>query len=157
MTTWYVTLKGNDQWSGTKAKADAKAGDGPFATLTRARDAIREWRRNGGTGPVEVVIDGGNYPMTESFVLGPEDSGTPDAPVTWRAAEGQEVRLSGGLTLSAADFAPVSDPAVAAKLRPEVRERVRQIDLAQRGVSVSGPFTTLGCMFMDTIARLTSE
>ncbi len=85
-------------------------------------------------------------------MLGSEDSGTPDAPVTWRAAEGREVRLSGGLTLSAADFTPVTDPAVATKLRPEVRERVRQIDLAQRGASVSGPFRTLGCTFPDVPA-----
>jgi hypothetical protein len=151
MQTWYVTLKGDDQWSGTKAEADsdAKAGDGPFATLARARDAVRAWRRSGGTGPAEVVIGGGNYPMTESFVLGPEDSGTPDAPMTWRAAEGAEVRLSGGLTLSVADFAPVTDPAVLTKLRPAVRTQVRQIDLAQRGVSIFGPFTTLGFNFPD--------
>jgi hypothetical protein len=142
-------MKGDDRWSGTQAEAEAKAGDGPFATLARARDAVRAWRRAGGTGPAEVVIGGGNYPMTESFVLGPEDSGTTDAPVTWRAADGQEVRLSGGVTLSAAELTPVADPAVAAKLRSEVRAQVRQIDLAQRGASIAGPFTTLGFGFPD--------
>ncbi len=149
MKTWHVAVKGNDRWSGTQAEADAKAGDGPFATLARAREAMRAWRRAGGTGSAEVVIGSGTYRLTESFVLGPEDSGTPGAPVTWRAVDGQEVRLSGGVTLSAAELTPVADPAVAAKLRSEVRAQVRQIDLAQRGASIAGPFTTLGFNFPD--------
>lgn len=49
MTTWHVAAKGHDQWSGMKA--EAHAGDGPFATLARARDTIREWRRQGGLAP----------------------------------------------------------------------------------------------------------
>jgi hypothetical protein len=66
MTTWHVAVKGNNRWSGTKAEANARAGDGPFATLARARDAVREWRRGGGTGPAEVVIGGGTYSLNES-------------------------------------------------------------------------------------------
>jgi len=77
----YVAIDGNDQWSGLPAAPNAAKSDGPFATLTRARDALRQWRRAGGSGPVEVTIGGGTYRLTESFVLGPEDSGTPDAPV----------------------------------------------------------------------------
>lgn len=152
MQKWYVAIDGNDQWSGLLAAPNAARSDGPFATPTRARDALRQWRRAGGSGPVEVTIGGGTYRLTESLVLGPEDSGTPDAPVVWRAADGQEVRLSGGVTLTAADLAPVSDPAVAAALRPDVHTQVRQIELAPHGVSITGPFTTLGFGFPDVPA-----
>jgi len=149
MQRWHVAVEGDDQWSGLLAVPNAARSDGPFATLTRAREALRQWRRAGGSGPVEVTIGGGTYRLTDSFVLGAEDSGTPDAPVVWRAADGQEVRLSGGVTLTAADLAPVSDPAVAATLRPDVRAQVRQIELAPRGVFIAGPFTTLGFGFPD--------
>ncbi|TFG86733.1 MAG: right-handed parallel beta-helix repeat-containing protein, partial [Hyphomicrobiales bacterium] len=149
MQRWHVAVDGNDQWSGLSAAPNAAKSDGPFATLTRARAALRQWRRTGGSGPGEVTIGGGTYRLTESLVLGPEDSGTAEAPVVWRAADGQEVRLSGGVTLTAADLAPVSDPAVAAKLHPDVRAQVRQIELAPRGVSIAGPFTTLGFGFPD--------
>jgi len=81
-------MDGDDQWSGFLAAPNAARSDGPFATLTRAREALRQWRRAGGSGPVEVKIGGGTYRLSESLVLGPEDSGTPDAPVVWRAAAG---------------------------------------------------------------------
>ncbi len=36
---FYVSEKGSDAWSGKLP--DTKGNDGPFATLTRARDAVR--------------------------------------------------------------------------------------------------------------------
>ena len=41
---FYVATDGNDAWSGTLASPNAAKTDGPFATLQRARDAVRETR-----------------------------------------------------------------------------------------------------------------
>src|ERR1043166_8971953 len=38
-TDFFVSLRGNDNWSGRLADPGEK--DGPFATITRARDAVR--------------------------------------------------------------------------------------------------------------------
>ena len=38
---FYVASDGDDGWSGTRPEPDATHADGPFATLTRARDAVR--------------------------------------------------------------------------------------------------------------------
>ena len=38
---FYVATDGNDAWSGTLASPNAEKSDGPFATLQRARDAVR--------------------------------------------------------------------------------------------------------------------
>ncbi|MEI6500564.1 MAG: hypothetical protein WCP21_05995 [Armatimonadota bacterium] len=50
--TLYVSPKGNDAWSGKLAAANKDATDGPFATLTRARDEVRKLKS---AGPVTVL------------------------------------------------------------------------------------------------------
>ena len=45
--------------------------------------------------PVHVLVCGGTYPLWEPFVLTPEDSGTPEHPVTWTAAPGETAILTG--------------------------------------------------------------
>ena len=39
---FYVAPNGRDAWSGTLAEPNGAGTDGPFATLARARDAIRQ-------------------------------------------------------------------------------------------------------------------
>lgn len=39
---FYVLPGGSDSWTGTFAEPNAWQSDGPFATLERARDAVRE-------------------------------------------------------------------------------------------------------------------
>lgn len=86
---FHVALNGSDTNPGTQAQ--------PFATITRARDAVRFLKRQGPLGePVEIVIHGGTYYLPETILLEPRDSGTESAPVTYRAAEGEAVVLSGG-------------------------------------------------------------
>ena len=53
---YYVSLQGNDGWSGTLAAPMVDGTDGPFATLERARDAIRELK--GDKGLLGRVVDG---------------------------------------------------------------------------------------------------
>lgn len=79
-------------------------------------------------GGISVCIRGGVYRHEQSFVLEDQDSGTADAPIVYTAAEGEEVRISGGIVLPARHFLPVTDEAVRARLQAEVRDRVVQID-----------------------------
>ena len=68
MKTWHVATNGNDTWSGTLAEPNTGGTDGPFASLARARDAIRALRAASGglpAGGVEVVVQGGEYPLAE--------------------------------------------------------------------------------------------
>ncbi len=90
---FYVAPDGSDSNPGTQAQ--------PFATLTRARDAVRELKSRGPlTEPVHVYVSGGRYRLTEPLVLGPEDSGTEGAPVVWQAVPGQRPVFSGGRLIS---------------------------------------------------------
>jgi hypothetical protein len=91
--TYYVSPEGNDRWSG-RLPAPAEGGkDGPFATITRARDAVRELKRNGLlTGPVTVWLRGGRYPLRAPITFGPDDT----APVTYSAYPGETPIVDGG-------------------------------------------------------------
>ena len=79
----YVSTNGNDANSGSIEK--------PFATIHAARDVIRSTKQKGLTTPIEVVIRGGVYYLNETLELGTEDSGTKDAPITYRSAENEKV------------------------------------------------------------------
>ncbi|MBI1390334.1 MAG: DUF5123 domain-containing protein [bacterium] len=79
-------------------------GDGsiqaPFATLSRARDAVREWKQsNGLKQPVTVFLREGTYFLTEPLTFGPQDSGVEAAPVTYSAYRDETAVISGGVRL----------------------------------------------------------
>ena len=91
----FVSPEGNDGWSGTIAEPDE--GDGPFATIERARNAVRALKRKGRlTAPVRIVLRGGTYFLDRPLVLGPKDSGDVECPVTYAAHPGEMPILSGG-------------------------------------------------------------
>ena len=99
-TTFYVSAIGNDAWTGRPAVPNKAGTDGPFATLARARDAIRQMKAAGPlAAPVQVLVRGGVYPITGPFTLTPQDSGTDASPITYAAYPGEKPVLSGGRAL----------------------------------------------------------
>ncbi|MCR4412680.1 MAG: hypothetical protein NUV77_09675, partial [Thermoguttaceae bacterium] len=136
-TTCYVSTAGNDAWSGRLPEPNADKTDGPFASLGRARD---EMRKVGPGSPRRVIIRRGVYRVEETFTLGKEDSGTESHPAVWQAAPGEEVRLVGGLALTAQAFRPVTDAAVLGRLEEAARGKVFQVDLAPLGVKMPKAF-----------------
>jgi len=99
---YYVATDGNDQWSGKLAAPNASRSDGPFATVARARDAIRELKREGGglKAPVAVYLRQGTYFLPEPLVLTPQDSGTEECPITYAAYQNEKAVISGGVAIS---------------------------------------------------------
>jgi hypothetical protein len=94
---FYVAVNGNDSWSGKLAQPNNSGTDGPFATIPRARDAVRAQKANADLKhPVTVLLRGGLYTLRESVTFGPEDSGTENYPITYAAFPGEKVVLSGG-------------------------------------------------------------
>jgi parallel beta-helix repeat protein len=95
--TLHVSPRGNDRWSGTIAAPDAATTDGPFATLERARDELRKRRAAGSVADgATVLVHAGTYELERTFTLGPDDSGTTEAPVVYRAAPGEKAVIIGG-------------------------------------------------------------
>jgi hypothetical protein len=133
---FYVSVSGNDAWSGRLPAPNARKSDGPFATLERARDAVREVKKSGIRGRVSVFLRGGVYPITRTLRLDSTDSGTPTAPVVWSGYRNETVRLVGGSVVKG--FVIASDAGVLARLPAEVRGKVLVVDLKHQGISDYG-------------------
>jgi len=100
----YVSPAGSDNATGTKAE--------PLATLHAAQRKVRELRARG-EGPVTVTVMEGTYYLPKTLVFTPADGGTKDAPVTWTAAAGARVVISGGQRV-ALDWKPYKNGIVQA-------------------------------------------
>ena len=76
---------------------DANAGslDKPFRTLTKARDVVRTVNATM-TGNINVFLRGGDYPLSESFVLGASDGGRNGFTVNYKAFNNEKPIVSGG-------------------------------------------------------------
>ncbi len=140
---FYVSLAGHDDWSGTLSSANQDNTNGPFATLERAREAVRSALRTGTPGAaVTVYVRGGVYRLQESFKLDRRDSGTPGTPLVWRAYPGEEVVISGGVQI--ADSKPLTDATVVRRLDPAVVPHVVQIDLRSAHILEFGELAPRG-------------
>ncbi len=87
-TDFYVAPNGNDTAAGTKEK--------PFATPARAMQVVRAVVAGGLKSDVRVVLRGGTYVLEAPLVFTPADSGSSDHPITYLAAPGERVVISGG-------------------------------------------------------------
>lgn len=92
---FYVSVGGSDNWSGTLDAPNAQKTDGPFATLLRARDAVRELKKQK-TTDIVVLVREGTYQLSRTVVFGLEDSGVGESTITYAAYPGETPVFSSG-------------------------------------------------------------
>jgi hypothetical protein len=88
--TFYVATTGDDSYAGTR--------DQPFATLSRAKAAVRQ-AKVGERQPISVVVRGGTYYLDDPLTFTVEDSGTSSAPILYTPFGDELVTISGGRSL----------------------------------------------------------
>ncbi|MCX6996343.1 MAG: hypothetical protein NTV49_04495, partial [Kiritimatiellaeota bacterium] len=83
----HVAVTGKDSNPGTQAA--------PFATIEKARDAIRVLKSRSGLpeGGVTVWLRGGEYVLEKTFTLTPQDSGAANKPVIYQSYKGEEASI----------------------------------------------------------------
>lgn len=143
-TVFYVSVSGNDSWSGMKAEPGKDKSDGPFATLEKAREAVRNLKKSGKIpdGGIKVYIRGGAYPLSASFTLTADDSGTKEATVEWSSYNGETVQIVGGKEIK--DFKAVADSSIIARLDEKAKANVLVADLKAQGITDYGEITQRG-------------
>ena len=126
-TAYYVSPNGSDENDGSKNK--------PFATPEKAVEAVRETIAAGLNKPVTVYFHAGDYKVT-NINFTEADSGTAEYPVTYKAYGDGDVIFNGGKTLANGSFKAVTDEAILARLKDEVKDKVKVIDLKAEGLTL---------------------
>jgi len=85
---FFVAPDGSDANAGTQEK--------PFATIARARDAVRQTIAAGLKSDINIHLREGVYQLIEPLTFGPEDSGNAQYAVTYAAQPDETVVVSGG-------------------------------------------------------------
>ena len=129
---FHVAAGGDDTHAGTASA--------PFASLERARDAVRALKEGEAfpEGGVTVWLHRGVYPRLAAFVLEERDGGASNARVVYRAVPGDDVRLIGGREIASGAFQPARDEAVLARVDEAARGQVLVADLRALGISEYG-------------------
>jgi hypothetical protein len=127
-----VSPSGSDAAQGTLAA--------PFATLDRARDAVRSVLRAGApANGIVVWVRGGVYERSSTFDLASADSGASGARVVYRGYPGETARVVGGRRLDPAWFSPVAATSPGyGRLDMAARSQVLVVDLRAHGVTDFG-------------------
>lgn len=120
----YVSTSGNDNNSGSENK--------PLRTLDGARKKVRTLKK--GIKPVTVVFEEGEYFFDDTVVFDRADSGSKNAPVTYRAKEGKKVIFTGAKEIDTKNAKKVSDPEIISRLPQSARNNVYEINLKESGI-----------------------
>lgn len=103
---FHVAPNGKDTHPGTKEQ--------PFATPARAMTAVRALVADGLQSDVRVVLHGGTYALEAPLVFTPADSGSATHAITYEAAAGDTVVISGGRPIT--QWKPAGDSKWTAEL-----------------------------------------
>ena len=130
----YVSPTGNDADAGTLKK--------PLQTLEGARNVICSSRTSRRSKNVTVYFRGGVYPVERAIRLSIDDSGSEQAPVIYKAMEGETPIFTGGKALTQWKK-PKGAPELE-RLTALVRDKIYMCDLAAAGISDYGDPTDTG-------------
>ena len=96
---FYVSTAGNDNWSGTLAEPNALKSDGPFATINRAKTAVRLIKKEAYRN-IYVLIRGGEYRLKETEKFTPADSHYDTYQIVYMAYPGENPIFSSDIEIT---------------------------------------------------------
>ncbi len=138
ITEIYVSPTGNDANEGTLAA--------PVKSFERAQTLLRAQIARGlPTQGITVWLRGGTYSRAASLELNAFDSGSAASPVSWRAYQGEPVRITGSQFLSPSAFQTTTSASpIWSRLDTAARGNVMQIDLRAAGITDFGTLQSRG-------------
>ncbi|MCG6188454.1 right-handed parallel beta-helix repeat-containing protein [Maribellus maritimus] len=131
---FFISPEGSDLYSGTEAK--------PFKSLKRAQEAVRIQLKENPGKQIIITVRGGNYSVKEPIMFTAEDSGTEDAPVIYKAADGEEPVFTGSVQLK--KWKPLDNVKKLKMFSPEIQVRLFVTDLILEGVTDFGDPIKIG-------------
>lgn len=117
----YVSPKGNDKAAGTFGK--------PLQTI---QEAIRR-AETATNKEVEILLRKGSYELNQTLEIGEKGKYTS---LKIHPYAKEPVSISGGKQIALKQLKKVSDPEILARLQPQVRELIREIDFQKLGIEL---------------------
>ncbi len=117
---FYVAVDGSDGWSGRLAEPNRERSDGPFATLGRARDAVRQLKVEGGGRDIGVLIRGGTYRLDETVVFSLADAAPEGGTITYAAFEDERPVFTSAIPITGWKRLGKKHPLLPEKAREEI-------------------------------------
>lgn len=96
---FYISSVGSDEWSGKLTEPNSDRTDGPFASLAKAKTAVRDLK-NSSDNDITVQIRGGKYLIDKTVVFGLEDSGVGLQKIKYSAYPGETPVFSSGISVT---------------------------------------------------------
>ncbi len=132
--SFFVSPTGSDSGDGSEKQ--------PFASLERAREAVRELKKSALQKPpreIIVELESGSYRRSSALLLSSEDSGTEAMPIVWRARVPGMSQIDVGVHIPSSAF-HIVEGAESQRLAKEAQGHVYVVDLKAAGVSHLGPY-----------------
>ena len=141
---YYVSLAGNDAWSGMLAAPGKNKTDGPFRTFERAKLEIEQLNEKGRmpAAGIQILIRGGVYSVEETITLTGKHAGKVNAPVLWKNYEDEKVQLVGGKAIKG--FHALSDAAAMKRIDAAYQKEIVEVNLKAQGITDFGVITNRG-------------
>lgn len=107
---YYVSPSGSDKLNGLSPSVNFWTKTGPFKTLTRARNAIRQLKAAGKFNEaITIHVGKGEYQLQSALEFNNNDSGLPDQEILWEGEKGASI-ISGGIILKYCDPYDAANP-----------------------------------------------
>ncbi|MDY6314115.1 MAG: S-layer homology domain-containing protein, partial [Clostridia bacterium] len=124
-TEYFVAPDGSESGNGSE-----KA---PFASLEQAKAAVRAAKALG--KPITVYFKAGTYKIDKQTAFTAEDSGTAEAPITYKAYGDGKVQFKGSVSIPGSAAKKVTDKNILDRVISDfAKDRLMQIDLKAYGV-----------------------
>ena len=134
-TTVTKVITGRTQRIYVSASADPAVADGtaahPYASINAAKAAVRNIVTSGN---VEVILSGGRYNIDSTIEFTVADSAPDGSMITYKAASGETVTLSGAKEIAHSNIKRVTDASILSKVSSDAAENLVEIDLAAANI-----------------------
>ncbi|MDR3627842.1 MAG: right-handed parallel beta-helix repeat-containing protein [Ignavibacteriaceae bacterium] len=117
---YYVSLSGSDKNIGSLTA--------PFATIEKARDAIRQDKINSPGSTYTVYLRSGIYHITKTIEFNKRDAGSDDLPTVFKPYKNEIVSISGGIVVPQGRIGKVTDTTVSNRFITRVKDNILQIN-----------------------------
>lgn len=118
---FYISTLGSDEWSGKLPEPNKDGTDGPFATLGKAKLAVRELKKTK-SDSINVYIRGGLYNFDNTVIFDLNDSGNDSVTIIYSAYPNEKPVFSGGKPLLKWSKVKHNIPGLPSKAKGEIYE-----------------------------------